>query len=110
MFTNGSTATECGGGLKALDVARCFEIQNLSATKYASAAKTTATIASRTGFDLREARTGSLSPGAAPDTALNGDSSGDSRRLIRSTKAGGVSPSGRRVHCTCRKRSGTKAS
>ena len=41
-------------------------------------------------------------PGAAPDTALNGDSSGDSRRFIRSTKAGGVSPPGRRVHCTAR--------
>ena len=69
MFAKGSTAIECGGGLKAVEAATCFEIQNLSATKYASVAKMTATIASSTGFDLREARTGSLSPGAAPDTA-----------------------------------------
>src|ERR1700689_4509554 len=101
MFAKGSTAIECGGGLKA-DAARGFEIQNLSATMYASVARMTQTIASRTGFDLREPRTGSLSPGAAPDTAFNGDSSGDSRRLIRSTKAGGVSRPGRRVHCTHR--------
>src|SRR5580704_13489528 len=85
MFAKGSTAIECGGGLKAVDAARCFEIQNLSATKYASVARTTATTASTTGFDLREARTGSRSPGAAPGTALNGDSSGASRRLIGST-------------------------
>src|SRR5579863_3815203 len=90
-FTNGSTAIECGGGAKAVaDGVKCFEIQ-----KYADAAKTTtATIASSTGFDRQVARTGSLIAGVAPDTALNGDSSGDSRRFIRSTKAGGVSPAG----------------
>src|SRR6201987_395632 len=68
-FTNGSTARECGGGLKAAaDGVKCFEIQ-----KYASATTTTtATVASSTGFDLRDARTGSLGPGAAPDTALTG--------------------------------------
>ena len=103
MFANGSTAIECGGGLKARWTLRatCFGIQNLSSeTKYASVATRRQSIASGTGFDLREARTGVLSPGAAPDTAFNGDGSGDSRRLIRSTKAGGVSPPGRRVHCT----------
>src|SRR6202050_2816002 len=108
-FTNGSTAIECGGGLKAVDAARCFEIQNLSATKYASVARTTATIASRNGFDLREARSGPPTPGPEADTAFNGDSCGDSRRLIRSTKAAGVSPPGRRVHCTRLNDSGTSA-
>src|SRR3984885_1687550 len=39
MFAKGSTAIECGGGLKAVDAARCFEIQNLSATMYASVAR-----------------------------------------------------------------------
>src|SRR5579872_4387031 len=107
-FTNGSTATECGGGAKAAaDGVKCLEIQ-----KYAGAAKTTtamATIATSGGFDRRDARTGSLIAAVAPDPALIGDSSGDSRRFIRSTKLGGVSPAGRRVHCTCRKRSGTSA-
>src|SRR5438309_7619609 len=103
-FTNGSTAIECGGGLKPVaDGVKCFEIQ-----KYAGPAKTT--IANSTGFDRQVARTGSLSSGAAPDTALNGDSSGDNRCFIRSTKAGGISPPGRRVHCTARNASGTKAS
>src|ERR1700729_186582 len=87
MFAKGSTAIECGGGVNAVDAAKGFEIQNLSATKYASIARTP-------DFALRGARAGSLRPGAAPDTALNGDS----RRLIRSTNAGGVSPPGRRVH------------
>src|ERR1700719_4184801 len=84
-FTNGSTAIECGGGLKAVGGAparaavsgvACLGAQNLLARKYASAARTTA--ASRTGFDLREARIGSLIAGASPDTALTGESSGDS--------------------------------
>src|SRR5207302_5518191 len=79
-FTNGSTAIECGGGLKAVpDGVKCFEIQ-----KYPGPAKTTTTtIASSTGLDRQVARTGSLSPGAAPDTALNSDSSGDNRQIGR---------------------------
>src|ERR1700693_944288 len=60
------------------------------------------------------ARFGSLTGGTAPDTGLAGgrvvvDRSGDSRRRTRSTKAGGVSPAGRRVHCTRRNDSGTSA-
>src|SRR6516225_10225968 len=87
MFTKGSTAIECGGGAKAAaDRVQCFEIQ-----KYTGAAEMiTAAIASRNGFHRRDGGTRSPIPGAALETALNGDSSGDSRRLIRSTKAGGV--------------------
>src|ERR1700688_3940473 len=124
-FTNGSTAIECRGGLKAAaapgsavvrdagspaDVPGWRETQNLPATRYASAAQTTTvTITSSTDSDLRDARTGSLIAGAAPDTALTGESCGNSRRFIRSTKAGGVSPPGRRLHCTRRNDSGTSA-
>src|SRR5262249_54926860 len=66
-LTNGSTAIECGGGLKTAatgtplvvdaDGAR-FEIQSLSTAKYAVAPKTTATVApSSPCFDSRAACT-----------------------------------------------------
>src|SRR6516164_9820328 len=69
MFTNGSTAIECGGGAKvAADGIRRFEIQ-----KYAGAARTaTATIARRIGFDPQNGGTCSLSGGTALGTALAG--------------------------------------
>src|ERR1700733_14046551 len=105
MLTNGSTAIECGGGLKAAagsvparaavsaaDVLADLEARNLSATKYASAARTTASIASTTGHDLRAPRAGSLTVAVAPDATLNGTGSGDSRCLIRSMNAAEVSP------------------
>src|ERR1700691_6669585 len=74
MFTNGSTAMECGGGLKAAapgsavvrdavspaGVLGCLETQNLSAIRYASAAQTTmptATVIPSAGFALRGSRT-----------------------------------------------------
>src|SRR5580700_6968905 len=122
-FTNGSTAIECGGGSKAAvapgsavardavfpaDVPGCLKTQDLPATRNASATKTTTTTIT-TGVGLRRARTGSLIARAAPDTALRAESCGDNRRFIRSTKAGGVSPPGRRVHCTRRNDSGTSA-
>src|ERR1700683_604242 len=82
MLTNGSTAIECGGGLKAVTAApagaaasgvACLAIQNLLARKYVSATRTTsATIAGSTGFDLRNACTGSLIAAPAPDTAVSG--------------------------------------
>src|SRR5579864_5905001 len=107
MFTNGNTAIECGGGLNpvggaparaAVPGVACLGIHRFWAKKYASAATTTAMIASTSGFDRHVPRTGSLIVGAAPDTALAADNSSDSRRFTRSTKAGGVSPRGRRVH------------
>ena len=60
---------------------------------------TTATIASSAGFDRREVGTGSWIAGSSTRATAGGpsdrcDSSGDSRRFIRSTKAGGVSPAG----------------
>src|SRR5580693_189003 len=88
---NGSTAIECGGGAKAAAAGvECFEIPNLSVTKYASVAMTAASASSK-ALDLQAVRSGCLSPGVATDTALNADNPGDSRRCIRSTKAGGVS-------------------
>jgi hypothetical protein len=74
MFAKGSTAIECGGGLKAVDAATCFEIQNLSATKYASIAKTTATIASSPAFVERIKRL--LSPELSPLSAVSGAAPG----------------------------------
>jgi len=84
MFTNGSTAIECGGGEKAGalggaavagvlavtvgDALTCFEIQNLSATKYASAAKTTATVTHSAGFDHEGPRKGRRAVSMASDT------------------------------------------
>src|SRR5215471_18138910 len=104
-FTNGSTAIECGGGAKATETAECFEIQ-----KYVAAAKmSSAATASSNGFHCRDAGTRSPIPGVALDTALNGDSSDDSRCLMRSTNARGAWPPGRRVHCTSCNLSGTEA-
>src|ERR1700689_4154158 len=76
----------------------------------------TAIVSKSTAFERKNAGTGFGAIGAAITRAAartapvgSCDSSGDTKRLIRSTKAGGVSPPGRRVHCTCRKRSGTSA-
>src|SRR6202035_4198562 len=121
MFTNGSTAIECGGGLNAAAAAgagaasgvACFETQNLLATMYARAANaTTATIASRSGLAHWDARIGFLTAAMALDMVLAGSrvaagASGDSSRRTRSTNAGGVSPAGRRVHCARLNDSGT---
>src|SRR5580704_19186273 len=117
MFTKGSTAIEYGGGVnvgavvstldavpeEAEGAAMCFEIQNLSKTKYASARITTVPITATAKFAPRAAQPIRLIAGAAADSPLAGarmaiDVSGDSRRCTRSTKAGGVSPPGRRVH------------
>src|SRR5215468_6672657 len=118
MLTNGSTAMECGGGVKAAGAAlagatggvggdaRCLEIQNLSATKYASTART-ATVTHSPRFDHESPRIGRRVLSVASDTedavgcAVGARScAGDRRRHTRSAKAGGVSPAGRRVHCT----------
>jgi hypothetical protein len=84
MFTNGNTAIECGGGVKAGasvgaavagvpvltvgDAVTCFEIQNLSATKYASAAKTTATVTHSAGPDHAGPRKGRCGLGVVSDS------------------------------------------
>ena len=135
MFTNGSTAIECGGGEKAAAAAvvvaaaagaedvtggasrACFELQNLSATEYASATASRATTARSAGFDHEDARTGCLLAGVAPDAVLAGGGipvgalvSSDSSRLTRSTNAGVACPPGNRVHCSSRNRSGMASS
>src|ERR1700691_214242 len=113
MFTNGSTARECGGGLKGAAVvaatlagAGAVEIQNRSATKYASAANKTTMSASQIGFDRQGGGTGTA--GALGKVAADG--SDDNSRPTRSTKAAGVSPAGNRVHCNSRNLSGTCSS
>src|SRR5580658_4885841 len=124
MFTNGSTARECGGGVKGAavgavvtdcDCATRFEIQNLSATKYASAAKRTTMTATETGFDRQDGATVSPMAVMVPDTAfargnVGAASSDDSSSATRLTKAGDVSPAGNRVHCNSRNLSGTCSS
>jgi len=114
-LTNGSTAIECGGGLKTTgagaalgldDDSTGFEIQSLSMTKYAIAPKTTATVApSSHCFDRRAAWTGACGSPTARELALAATPGGiealpDNKPRIRSTKGRPVAPAGRRVHCT----------
>src|SRR6516164_9088375 len=116
MFTNGSTAIECGGGLKAaggapeddvaLDVARTatgFEIHGLLMSRYASAARTSSATATNrarlNGAGLPVVR----GIGNAPETGPAGNLAviggpGDSSLLMRATNSGGVSPLVKRVH------------
>jgi hypothetical protein len=92
MFTNGSTAIECCGGAKATDLAT----QGFSTMQYAAtAASATATHAGFKREDVREATAGT--PLAAVGEEL---ASPDRSCWMRLTNSGGVSPRGRRVHCT----------
>ena len=105
MFTKGSTAIECGGGVnvravvstlgavpeEAEGAAMCFEIQNQSKTKYASARITTVPITATAKFAPRAAQPIRLIAGAAADSPPAGarmavDVSGDSRRCTRSMR------------------------
>ncbi len=120
---NGRTATECAGGVKAAtsaatvgDDAESFPIQPLSMAKYATAEKSnTATASDSPLVSDPKARPDVRSVPPDPawglvDGGIFAGVSDDNRRLMRSTKAEVVSPAGRRVHCTARKRSGTIAS
>src|SRR5262249_26220907 len=122
----GSTAIECCGGLKAAGAAAegaagaagaaagaCFSIPSLVTPKYVRAATTTTAIPSSRGLDDEVTRTDVPPTGAALDAALAVGrvivaASGDTKRCTRSTKAGGVSPPGRRVHWTPWNFSGTE--
>src|SRR5246127_5883949 len=114
MFTNGSTAIECGGGWKAaggapgddvaFDVVRAaagFEIHGLLMSRYASAARTnsaTVTKRARLNGPDRPAIRGigdEAETGPAGNRAAVGGS-GDSSLLMRATNSGGVSPLGKR--------------
>jgi hypothetical protein len=109
MFTNGSTAMECGGGEKAAvlveavvagavnvgDGLGCLEIQNLVTTEYARANTSSAITARGAGFNHQNERMGSPLASVVPEAVLVGDgllvdafASGDSNRRTRSTKAG----------------------
>src|SRR5580658_6162944 len=105
MLMNGSTATERGGGLKEAtpaatvgDDAGCFRIQALSMARNATAAKINAASARSAPFfcdqtTCTDVRLVPLAPGGGlGDGRIVVDASGDSRRLTRSTNAGGVSP------------------
>src|SRR5262245_10244219 len=114
MFTNGSTAMECGGGAKAAgDGVKGLVIQNLSAMRANAAKTTTPTVTNSAGLDHEDPRTGCRALNVVSDTKAAGraaaarSGSGDRRRRTRSAKAGGASPAGRRVHCTRLKDSGT---
>src|SRR6516164_6111434 len=116
MFTNGSTAMEWGGGWKAsggvagdvaLDVmggAAGLENRGLLMSRYASAARTSAATATGTARLDGEAVRAVEGTGDELEvvpvcnrSVVRG--SGDSRRLMRATNSGGVSPLGKRVHC-----------
>src|SRR5215469_14817571 len=117
IFTNGSTAIECCGGVNAAAVAEtsvavwlgsaadvvgggeCLETQSLSTAMYASATASTAIVIHSPGFDPRGGRGDVVDAGAvvAPAEAAassSGEASGTNSRLIRSTNVGGVSPPG----------------
>jgi hypothetical protein len=103
--TTGVVADESTPSLRFLDS------QNRSAAKYATAAKTTtAAMATCAAFNFGEAACRlPMNPGARLGSTLEDGGSGDSNRAIRSMKAGGVAPAGRRVHCTSWNLSGTAA-
>jgi hypothetical protein len=118
---------ECSGGenrtaLPVADVAEVtapamtrLEIRTSSTMTYASTAASAALTMSSVGFERQDSPIGFPVAGATLDIARGGDgivvdTSSDMSRRILSTKAAGVSPAGRRVHCTVRNRSGTIAS
>src|SRR6516225_11506530 len=122
MLMNGSTAMECGGGLKAAAAAgaapvleavlceavlacECCGRQKLSAMRYASPAATNALMTHSTAFDGQFGCSDRLAARATVDpdgvgAAARAGASGTRSFCIRSTNDGAVSPPGKRVHCT----------
>src|SRR5215469_15741000 len=106
MFTNGSTAIECGGGLNAEAAGGAdFGIQGFWMNRYAAPAAITTASANQRGLARDNF------PGAtAADARACGELTPARSCTMRRTNSGGVSPAGRRVHWTSRNLSGTFSS